>query len=241
MQIAKALRILLGHPALVRDGVVDPLELRDAERRLHVRQPQVAAELLVQEASRLPEAEVAERAQALGEVVVVGQHHPALTRRDQLVGVEAEGAQRPEAAAAPPRRARGRATREVFRPVGLGGVLDDRETVPLRELEHGVHVDRVAVDVDGHDRSRARADPRRDLIRIQAPGLRIAVDEHGTAPASSTAPTHEMIVNVGRITSSPGSSPSAATAASSAAVPLLTATPCRRPQYAAQPSSNSVM
>ena len=163
----------------MRHGVVDALELGDAERRLQVRQPQVAAQLLVQEASSLPEAEIAERAQTLGEGVVVGQHHAALTGRDQLVGVEAEGAQRPEAAAAPPRRARGRATREVFGAVRFGGVLDDREAVRLGELEHRVHVDRVAVDVDGHDRPRARADPRRDLDPIHAPRLRIAVDEHG--------------------------------------------------------------
>src|SRR2546428_7676691 len=46
-----------------------------------------------------------------------------------------------------------------------------------------------------------------------------------------------MIVNVGTITSSPGDNPSAAIATCRAAVPLLTATPRRRPQYAAQPCS----
>ena len=44
----------------------------------------------------------------------------------------------------------------------------------------------------------------------------------GVAPARTIAAAHEMIVSVGRITSSPGPSRSAVTATSSAALPLLT-------------------
>ena len=47
----------------------------------------------------------------------------------------------------------------------------------------------------------------------------------GVAPAYMTASAQEMIVNVGIMTSSPGPTPSALTAISSAAVPLLTAIP----------------
>ena len=63
----------------------------------------------------------------------------------------------------------------------------------------------------------------------------------GTPPPYTTAWAHEMIVNVGRITSSPGLRSRHATAASSATVPLLTATPWGIPQYAAQRASNSSM
>src|SRR5438132_457848 len=50
-----------------------------------------------------------------------------------------------------------------------------------------------------------------------------------------------MIVNVGMITSSPGFRSSAAIATCNATVPLLTAIPYLRPQYAAQSSSNSAI
>src|SRR5947209_3420509 len=60
----------------------------------------------------------------------------------------------------------------------------------------------------------------------------------GTPPARTTAAAHEMMVNVGRITSSPGWRARHSTAMSSAVVPLVTATPCATPQYAAHPFSN---
>src|ERR1700674_3346738 len=61
----------------------------------------------------------------------------------------------------------------------------------------------------------------------------------GIAPARQTARAQDMIVKEGKITSSPGPIPTAATPTSSAAVPLLTATPLERPQYLAHPASNS--
>src|ERR1700730_4993668 len=60
----------------------------------------------------------------------------------------------------------------------------------------------------------------------------------GAAPARRMAEGHEMIVNVGSMTSSPAPRPSAATAASRAAEPLQTATPCLRPTRAANSCSN---
>src|ERR1051326_4006526 len=63
----------------------------------------------------------------------------------------------------------------------------------------------------------------------------------GTARASMTANAQEIIVNVGMMTSAPGSNLSAAIATSSAVVPLLTATPYPIPQYAAHCCSNASM
>lgn len=62
----------------------------------------------------------------------------------------------------------------------------------------------------------------------------------GVSPVESTAVAHEMIVNVGMITSSPGPSSSASTATWRAVLPLLTATPWRRPQYGPHACSKSV-
>ena len=52
-QVAKSLPVSLCHPALVGHGGVYTLKLRDAERGLEVRQPKVAAHLLVEKAPRL--------------------------------------------------------------------------------------------------------------------------------------------------------------------------------------------
>src|SRR2546425_13348645 len=69
------------------------------------------------------------------------------------------------------------------------------------------------------------------------------VSEHastttGVAPARIIAAAQEIIVKVGRITSSPDCNFKAATATSSAAEPLQTATPYLRPSRCATPSSN---
>src|SRR5688500_5130841 len=61
----------------------------------------------------------------------------------------------------------------------------------------------------------------------------------GMAPARVMAEAHDMIVNVGMMTSSPGSIRSAATAASRAAEPLQTAIPCLRLTRSANLRSNA--
>jgi hypothetical protein len=60
----------------------------------------------------------------------------------------------------------------------------------------------------------------------------------GVAPARTMAAAQEMMVNAGRITSSPLPIPRATTASSSATVPFATATPYARPHRAAMPRSN---
>src|SRR5688500_2401967 len=61
----------------------------------------------------------------------------------------------------------------------------------------------------------------------------------GIAPAYRTATAHEMMVNVGRMTSSPSARSSTATAACNEAVPLHMLMPYCRPQYRLHFSSNS--
>src|SRR5687767_2072040 len=63
----------------------------------------------------------------------------------------------------------------------------------------------------------------------------------GIAPSRDTAAAQEMIVNVGMMTSSPKPRSSAAQAASRAADPLQTATPCLRPTRSANLDSKSRM
>ena len=133
----------------------------------------VVADLGVEEAAVGPEGHVAVGADPLGQCVVVGDDHPALTGRDDLVRVEAEAADVAEAARAPV--ANGGAVR-------LGRILDHREPVPLRNRAERVHIDRVPVDVHRHHSAGARRDPALDLVRVHAPGARVAVHEHGDEP-----------------------------------------------------------
>ena len=92
----------------------------------------------------------------------------------QLVGVEAERARVAEAATAPTL---------VRGAVGLGGVLDDRQTVPLRQVEQGIHIHRVPIDVYGHDGPRALGDAAFDLSTSIAHVRGLLSTSTGTASA----------------------------------------------------------
>jgi hypothetical protein len=70
----------------------------------------------------------------------------------------------------------------VDRAVRLARVLDHLEPVALGDLEDGVHVGRVAVEMDRHDRLRLRRDLRLDLVDVHRERDRIDVDEHRRAP-----------------------------------------------------------
>ena len=140
---ASSARVRGGDSTLLREDVVDLPELHASHRCLVAGHAEVVAGLLVEEA-RFPEREVAQRPQPLGELVVVGEHHPALAGGDDLVRVEAEAGD-------------ARRTTPVCRPangcaVRLGAVLDHGEVVALGDLGRGVHVDRVAEQVDRDDR-----------------------------------------------------------------------------------------
>ena len=76
---------------------------------------------------------------------VAGQDHPASAGGDDLVAVEREAADVAKRAAQ---------AAAVARAERLRGVLDHRQVVRRRELADGVHVGRVPVEMDDHDRPR---------------------------------------------------------------------------------------
>ena len=99
---------------------------------------------------------------------IVGGHHAALTRRQNLVAEQAEAGNRTEAADAFP--VHGRTMR--FR-----GIFHEPQVVPLRDLRERGHVAGHAVEMHGHDPDRAFRDCRFDGRRIHVPGIGRAVDE----------------------------------------------------------------
>ena len=127
---------------------LDPPQLHTAHRRLVAGHPEVEAGLLVKEAG-LAEREVPQQAQPLGQPFVVRGDHPALAGRDDLVRVEREAAHVAERT--------GHATADRCA-VRLGAVLDHGESVPRRDLDESVHVDRMTEEMDRDDRARARRD-----------------------------------------------------------------------------------
>jgi hypothetical protein len=94
---------------------------------------------------------------------------PALARRHLLVGVEGEDRVHPVPADA--RAAVGRAER-------LARILDQREAVRRGDLAQRFELARVAEDVDGDDRARARRDGRLDRGRVEVERVGIDVGEH---------------------------------------------------------------
>ena len=68
--------------------------------------------------------------------------------------------------------------------MGLRGVLDDDEAVPLRDLDERRHVGHEAVQVDRHDRLGPGRDRRLDLRRVHAEVVLADVHEHGRGPGS---------------------------------------------------------
>ena len=100
-------------------ALVEPGQLGEADRRDEVGRLVVRAERLVVVAD--PHPVVAEQADPVGQRVVVGRREAALAGHQVLRRVRAEH-RRPELA---------RLAAVVGRAVGLGGVLDDRQAVPL--------------------------------------------------------------------------------------------------------------
>ena len=61
----------------------------------------------------------------------------------------------------------------------FGGILDDMESAAAGDVEDAVHIGRQAVDVDRHDRPGAGCERLLDALRVEAPGDRIGIHEHG--------------------------------------------------------------
>src|SRR5438270_8774255 len=100
------------------------------------------------------------------------RHHAAFTRRDLLVRIKRED--RTRAMRAKPRTL-------VLRAERLARVLDQSQTVPLRDRPELVELARVAVDVDRHDRLRPRRYCRLDRPRIHVQRARVDVGEYRNA------------------------------------------------------------
>ena len=100
---------------------------------------------------------------------VCGRHRAALARRHLLVRVEG-----PDGGMS----VRAQRLALVHRAERLARVLDQRDAVLLAEWEQRVVLGRVAEDVDGHERLRARCDRGLDRRRIEIQRARIDIGEH---------------------------------------------------------------
>ena len=136
----------------------------------------------MQEAALGLEGEVAEAAQPIGELLVIGQDHAALAGRHELVGVEAEAAELAEAAASPPAFAAIVAADRYSAPCASAASSMIASPCCPGEPEDRVHVHRMPVDVDRHDGPRPAGDPGLDLRDVHAPGLRVGVDQDRRRP-----------------------------------------------------------
>ena len=107
--------------------------------------------------------------------------------------------------------------------MGLGGVLDDEQTMRTRDLENRVHVGRLTKKVDGNDRFGPGGDGFFEQSRD--PSCRSAASTStntGLAPQYVIASAVAMKVFGTVITSSPGPTPEASRASQRASVPLPT-------------------
>ena len=170
---------------------------------------------------------IPETPRARGELFVVGGDHASFAGRDDLVAVEGEGGDVSQTS--------GRLAM-IPGAMRLRGVLDDDEAAPPGDGSRFVHRDRTAVGVHGDERVRGPIVASTCVrSRFQVTGS--ASTSTGVAPVYATAFAVAIIVNVGRITSSPFSRPRAASARWSAVVPLEQATPKRQPTALEKASS----
>ena len=134
---------------------------------------------------------------------LIASHHGAAVaeRAEVLRRIKAEGPRDTD-------RADGAAG--CRREMRLAAVFDERQVVSRRDpLDRG-HVCRLAVEMDGHDRARTRADGAFDLLGVAREPRRIDVGEHtGRAPAIITASALYAADSGVVITSSPSPMPSA--------------------------------
>ncbi len=120
---------------------------------------------------RTPVAQHADRPRVLG---IVGDDHPALAVRAKVLsGIEAEAAHVSQAPGPTP---------FVLGTVRLTGIFDHHQAVPPGDLQDGVHVSRLAVEVHRDDRFGPLGDRGFDRVRVDVEGARIDVDEHRPRP-----------------------------------------------------------
>jgi hypothetical protein len=154
------------------DLAVEFLELLEADRALDFAEAEIVSDHVAEIGHALVAHDgfgvVADEAQALGDLDVVGHEDAAFAGVDVLVVIEAEAADIGE-------RAGGLAV--IQRTRSLCAVGDELEAVLPGEGAEGVHVGRLTCDVHGEDGARVRGDVRLDGARIEAEGVGLDVGE----------------------------------------------------------------
>ena len=156
----------------LRDPVAQMPQVAQAHRRAELVHLGVAADeghLL-----RPVDAEILEVADALAERRVAVAEGAALDGVEDLGRMEGEHGRVPEAGGADP---------VPLHTEGVGRVIDDLETVRLRNAGDRIHIAQAAVDVDGQDRDRFLGDERFDLSGVDgiAHGVDVAEDRRAAA------------------------------------------------------------
>jgi hypothetical protein len=108
--------------------------------------------------------------------------------------------------------------------VGLGGVLDEDETLIVADIPDRPGVAGLAVEVDADHGLRLRGDLCEDVGRVDRGGRRHRRRQRRAPPAHRDREAVAKNVNAGTTTSSPGPTPAASSAAWRAVVPFETAT-----------------
>src|SRR5437762_4309941 len=158
-------------PTLLHPAVELP-QLYEADRRGDLGHAVVVAEESMLILRHLPV--VPEQTRFVRDRVVVRDDHAALAGRHILGRVEREAGRVAEVA---------RLLAVVFRAVGLGRVLDHREGLTPSGIEDRVHLRRLAVQMDRHDRGGLARDPNREPRGIHVVGISYHIDEDRLRPA----------------------------------------------------------
>ena len=112
----------------------------------------------------------------------------------------------------------------------FGGILDDEQTMSARQLDHRVHVDRQAINMNHHDGLGTVCDLGGEQVWVEIPGIRLTIDHYGSGPrahnrrgaGNNSEARQNYLISRRR-------SFRAASATSMATLPLHTATPCAQP------------
>ncbi len=159
-------RVVARRDRLATGGIaLELVELAEPDRGRQIGQPEVVAERLVVVA--LTHALVAIEPEPVGQAVVVGRDQAAFAGRHVLRAVQAE---RAVSEAPHPPTTEGR-------PVGLAGILDDRQAVALGDGGDRRHVGRQAEQVDRADGPRSGRDRGLDPARVDQVRVAFDVDE----------------------------------------------------------------
>lgn len=127
----------------------------------------------------------AEDAQFVGQGIVIGGHHAGVSRATEILGGE-------EAEAIDESHGSGGTALELGAD-GLGGILDDGDSMASGDLEDGVHARALAEKVDRQDGPGARGDGGLELldIEIEIVGANIDIDGPGAEPGNGAGRREE--------------------------------------------------